>query len=88
MGVSFPNAARSFDEKTRCVRFSGYDGIFEIKFYLASEVLASEMSGRMAPEADLLTTFDSLRPRILRVAASTYLKSKSNTIALDLGDFR
>jgi hypothetical protein len=38
MGISFPNEARSFDDKNRCVRFIGYDGMFEIKFYLATEV--------------------------------------------------
>lgn len=31
MGISFPNGARSFDDKNRFVRFTGYDGMFEIK---------------------------------------------------------
>lgn len=42
MGISFPNEARSFDSKSNCVRFSGYDGIFKVKFHLAIKVLACE----------------------------------------------
>jgi hypothetical protein len=53
MGISFPNATRSFDAKNRCVRVTGYDGMFEIKFFVASEVLSSETSHRTANEAGL-----------------------------------
>ncbi len=52
MGISFPNKARSFDDRKRCVRFTGYDGMFEIKFYLATEVLAHGKSSRNVTEAD------------------------------------
>ncbi len=88
MGIRFPNEARSFDEKNRCVRFSGYDGMFEVKFYLATEVLACEKSHRNAAESDYLTSFDALRPRILKVAASAYSKAQTSTISLNLHDFR
>lgn len=88
MGISFPNEARSFDDRNRCVRFTGYDGMFEIKFYLATEVLACEKSHRNASEADYLTAFDALRPRILKAATSAYSKVRSSAIALDLEHFR
>lgn len=88
MGVRFPNEARSFDNKNRCVRFSGYDGMFEVKFYLATEVLACEKSHRNASESDYLTSFDALRPRILKVAASAYSKAQTSAISLSLQDFR
>jgi hypothetical protein len=88
MGISFPNATRSFDAKNRCVRFTGYDGMFEIKFFVASEVLSSETSHRTANEADLLASFDALRARILKAAVMAYGKSKSSAITLDLGHFR
>jgi hypothetical protein len=88
MGIRFPNEARSFDDKKSCVRFTGYDGMFEIKFYLATEVLSCEKSGRNANESDYLASFDALRPRILKAAATAYSKNQSNSIFLDLGDFR
>ncbi len=75
MGISFPNEARSFDDRNRCVRFTGYDGMFEIKFYLATEVLACEKSHRNASEADYLTAFDALRPRILKADLSLFQSS-------------
>ena len=87
MGISFPNEARSFDDRNRCVRFIGYDGMFEIKFYLAAEVLACEKSPRTASEADYLTSFDALRPRILKAATSAYSKARSSVITLDLTHF-
>lgn len=87
MGVSFPNQTRSFDGKNRCVRFTGYDGMFEIKFYLAVEVLASESAERNTSESDYLTSFDALRPRILKAATSAYSSSRSSTIMLNLTNF-
>lgn len=88
MSISFPNGARSFDNKNRCVRFIGYDGMFEIKFYLATEVLACEKSHRNASEDDYLTSFDALRPRILKAATFAYSKARSRDITLDLTHFR
>ncbi|WP_337271524.1 DUF1488 domain-containing protein [Oryzifoliimicrobium ureilyticus] len=88
MSISFPNEARSFDDRNCCVRFTGYDGMFEIKFYLATEVLACEKSHRNAGEADYLKAFDALRPRILKAATSAYSKARSSAITLDLTHFR
>jgi hypothetical protein len=88
MAITFPNEARSFDDKNRCVRFSGYDGMFEVKFYLATEVLACEKSHRNTSESDYLTSFDTLRPRILKAAASAYAKKASSAISLSLENFR
>lgn len=88
MAISFPNRARSFDDKSCSVRFTGYDGMFEIKFVVAGEVLAGDKSNRVANETDYLASFDALRPRILKAATSAYAKSRSNVITLDLGNFR
>jgi hypothetical protein len=41
MGISFPNQAHSYDDRNRCVRFSGYDGMLEVKFYVAAVVLVT-----------------------------------------------
>ncbi|TCQ95814.1 uncharacterized protein DUF1488 [Neorhizobium sp. JUb45] len=61
--------------------------MFEIKFYLATEVLACEESHRNASASDYLTSFDALRPRILKAATSAYSKARSSTIMLDLTHF-
>ncbi len=88
MGISFPNAQRSFDDKNRCVCFAGYDGMFEVKCYLATEVLACEKLHRNVSELDRLTSFDALRPRILNAATSAYSKARCSPITLDLRHFR
>jgi hypothetical protein len=88
MSISFPNLSRSFDDKKRCVRFTGYDGMFEIRFFLATEVLGCEGPHRSASEGDYLASFDALRPRILEAAASAYAKARSSAITLDLAHFR
>lgn len=86
MGIRFPNEARSFDDKNRCVRFSGKTGS-RSNFYLATDVLACGKSHRRASESDYLTSFDALRPRILKVATNAYLKGQSSSISLSLQDF-
>jgi hypothetical protein len=88
MSIAFPNTARSFDDKKRCVRFTGYDGMFEIRFFVSAEVLAGDASHRTVTETDYLASFDALRPRILKAATSAYAKSRSSAITLDLGHFR
>ncbi|MBB4351140.1 DUF1488 domain-containing protein [Aliirhizobium cellulosilyticum] len=88
MGIRFPNEARSFNDKNRCVRFSGYDGMFEVKFYLATDVLACGKAHRHASESDYLTSFDALRPRILKVATSGLLESAIEFHLLKLTGFR
>lgn len=87
MGISFPNEARSCDDRNRCARFTGYDGMFEIKFYLATNILPCEKSHRNATEADYLAAFDALRRKILKAATSAYSKIRSTAITLDLGHF-
>ncbi|MBP2614800.1 putative surface anchored protein [Rhizobium pusense] len=61
--------------------------MFEVKFYLATEVLACEESRRNASKSDYLSSFNALRLRILKAAASAYLKEKGSAISLDLGNF-
>ena len=36
MTLTFPNRSRSFDEARRCVRFVGYDGMFEVQYLVDS----------------------------------------------------
>ncbi|MCL6654924.1 hypothetical protein A6R70_21845 [Agrobacterium rubi] len=88
MSISFPNQSRSFDDRNRCVRFTGYDGMFEVKFYVATEILQCDKPPRDATEGDYLACFDALRPKILKAATSAYAKSRSNAITLDQANLR
>lgn len=39
MTLAFPNSSCSFDETRNAVRFSGYDGMFEVPFFVESGAL-------------------------------------------------
>jgi hypothetical protein len=62
--------------------------MFEIRFFVTGEVLASKLSQRAATASDYLASFDALRPRILEVAKAAYAATRSNTITLDIEHFR
>ena len=68
MALSFPNQSRSCDEANRRVRFVGHDGMFEVRFLVRAEMLASEQSQRTASPSDYLKSFDALRPDIQKAA--------------------
>jgi hypothetical protein len=88
MPLSFPNSARSYDGANRRVRFLGHDGMFEVRFYVSADVLAGELSQKIANAGDYLASFDALRSRILKVAEKVYAATGSRTITLDLEHFR
>jgi hypothetical protein len=88
MALIFPNSARSYDEAHSRVRFLGYDGMFEVRFFVLAEVLAGRLSQRTASEADYLASFDALRERILEAAKRAYKSSPDRTITLALANFK
>jgi hypothetical protein len=88
MTLSFPNPARSYDETKRRVRFLGHDGMFEVRFFVAAEVLSNNLSGRTAVDEDYLASFDVLRPKILKAAHAAYKAKSAQTIMLDLENFK
>jgi Protein of unknown function (DUF1488) len=87
MALSFPNAARSYDQAHSRVRFIGHDGMFEIRFYVLAEVLAGERSTRTLSEGDYLAFFDALRSRILDAAQRAYKSSPNKSITLEQRHF-
>ncbi|MCV9965768.1 DUF1488 domain-containing protein [Pararhizobium sp. BT-229] len=88
MTLSFPNNARSYDETQMRVRFTGYDGMFEIKCFVTADVLAKGVAVRAAAERDYLDAFDKMRPRILDVAKRVYNARRQAMVLLDLSNFR
>jgi hypothetical protein len=78
MTLNFSNPSRSFDEKRNAVRFSGYDGMFEIVFYVTSAALAKARSERYGAatatvETSSLMAFDAVRVSIYDAARKVYI---------------
>jgi hypothetical protein len=75
MTLNFPNPSRSFDTRRNAVRFSGYDGMFEIVFYVAAAALSKVRSDGLAtatPEAVSLADFDAHRGSVYDAASKAY----------------
>jgi hypothetical protein len=80
MALVFPNRSRSFDEIKNGVRFTGYDGMFEVKFLVEASALKQTTAARC------LSAFDSDRASVLEAAAKLYERRRSNNLTLSLQD--
>lgn len=83
MTLSFPNPSRSYDERRRCVRFVGHDGLMQIRFFLPVEILVEDHSSRTPTERDYLSAFDGMRKRIFEIARKSYESRRRDMIELD-----
>ncbi|WP_454812587.1 DUF1488 domain-containing protein [Labrys neptuniae] len=91
MTLAFPNLSRSFDEVRNAVRFFGYDGMFEIRFFVEAGALAKAATmsrGSTASEAECLSAFDALRASIHDVAREAYSHDHLSSYTLTVSDFR
>jgi hypothetical protein len=85
MALTFPNASRSFDEIRNVIRFTGYDGMFEVKFFVeATALLKTAPSG--ITESDCLRAFDVARTRVQTAAAKLYNPKRGATYTLTAAD--
>ena len=82
MPLNFPNTSRSYNETRHSVRFTGYDGINQIIFFLASDGLHSLDSRAGLNEKSALAVFDKNVSRILAAAAKAYRGTRPNTYYL------
>lgn len=82
MSIAFPNSSRSYDSTERRVRFLGYDGMFEVRFFIGLDALAKTAAGKISSENDALAAFDATRRRILEVAEKAYLRGKRNNMCV------
>ena len=88
MTLSFPNASRSYDPAKQCVRFRGYDSVFEIAFHLDEAALQKISPYTPADESSLLAVFDLHRDRINRIALIAYkLRRRQSLHRLSAADF-
>ncbi|MCY0095055.1 DUF1488 domain-containing protein [Hoeflea ulvae] len=85
--IGFPNSMRSFDEDAGTVRFSGYDGVMEVRFLLEAPALERIAKLERSPDTDYLGAFDRHREQIDAAAIRAYKRSKKPVIRLSIADF-
>ncbi|AVA20773.1 DUF1488 domain-containing protein [Rhizobium sp. LEGMi198b] len=83
MSLSFPNRSRSYDASARRIRFSGYDGMFEVPFLVEADVFPDANT-----EAGYLAAFDAERDAIQKVAKRAYGYGSRRLYILTANDFR
>lgn len=91
MSVDFPNQSRSFDEARDAVRFMGYDGMFEVRFFVEADALAASASGPNDPdarEAACLSAFDALRSSIYDAARKVHARKRQDIHTLTADNLR
>lgn len=87
MALNFPNRSRSYDPRGCRVRFWGYDGAFEISFFIDQRALSRMSPDPKLDEAGILNAFDHYRDRILAVAEKAYLGRRKAVYTLLASDF-
>ncbi|MEM5472781.1 DUF1488 family protein [Hoeflea sp. AS60] len=85
--IGFPNEMRSFDEDAGIFRFSGYDGVMEVRFMLEAPALERLAGLTRSPDTDYLAAFDGRRAQIETAAIRSYKKNRKNLIRLSSEDF-
>lgn len=91
MTLAFLNPSRSFDEVRKAVRFTGHDGMFEVRFFVDADALAvsdAELHRTGASETKYLAAFDALRTSIHDVARKAYSRDRHDSYTLTAADFR
>lgn len=89
MTLAFPNPSRSFDKRRNAVSFTGYDGMFEVSFFVETDALAqASTTADEGSEAAYLRAFDAARGAILDVAHRAYSHGRRAAYVLTASDFR
>jgi hypothetical protein len=91
MSLDFPNRSRSFDQARNAIRFVGYDGMFEVPFFVEAAALVRAgkgSGGTKASEAEYLAAFDAARSSIHDVAREAYSHGRRTSYTLTAADFR
>jgi hypothetical protein len=88
MTLTFPNPSRSFDETKNAVRFTGYDGMFEVRFFVEASALSRTSSPAETSEREYLSAFDALRSSIQGVAKKAYSQGRRQSYTITAADLR
>lgn len=73
MTLAFPNPSRNFDKARNAIRFTGYDGMFEVPFFVETSALGQ--SGAEPRSEDVLETA-SFQPLTHCVRPSMMLRAR------------
>jgi hypothetical protein len=85
--IAFPNEMRSFDEDAGTLRFSGYDGVMEVRFVLEAPALERLAGISRSGDAAYLDAFDRYRKQIQTAAHKAYQRTHKSLIRLTTADF-
>jgi hypothetical protein len=85
MALAFPNSSRSYDPDHKCIRFVGYDGMFQV-FFSITVAAISEKRFDADGEEMYLKLFDSARAAIYGFAMKTYARTKKNSYSFGVAD--
>lgn len=85
MSLIFPNKSRSFDDNRKAVRFSGYDGMLEVRFLIEATALGSSNHPSRS-ETECLNAFDAARASILEAASHAYSRRRKKSYILTAED--
>lgn len=85
--LGFPNRMHSFDEDAGIFRFSGYDGVMEVRFVLEAPALERLAGITRSADAEYDAAFDRCRDKIEAAAVRAYKKSRKSLIRLSTSDF-
>ena len=91
MALIFPNPSRDFKKARNAVGFTGYDGMFEVQFFVEVDALSAENGDPTDPEmreAHWLARVDTLRNSILVAARKAYAKGHQSTYSLTSADLK
>lgn len=84
MALTFPNVSRSYDAVGKRVRFVGYDGMFQVAFFVETAALAKASLN----ETGYLQAFDAARTSIQDIARKAYSHGHKNMYVLTRADFQ
>lgn len=87
MGLQFPNRSRSLDNDGMAIRFSGYDGMFEIRFSMDLATLEKVTGAPAAADDGSLNAFDDIRTKVETVAIKAYQRTRKPSYRLAASDF-
>ena len=88
MTLKFPNLSRSYDSALQRIRFSAYDGVFEVPFFVEVDALAVMASPPAPTEAGYLSAFDKAREAIQDVARRAHKRGRKTMYVLTSSDFK
>ncbi|GAA2847762.1 uncharacterized protein DUF1488 [Aminobacter aminovorans] len=87
MTLAFPNRSRSYDAARKAIRFLGYDGTFEVPFFVEVQALKASQPA-VDSETRYLAAFDAARISIQDVAREVYSHGRKRLYVLTAHDFR